>query len=63
MSADAARPWIVAVTANAMSGDADRCLAAGMIDYISKPISMDELRPVTAPWLDGATGLPHAKAS
>jgi len=50
-----ARPWIVAVTANAMSGDAERCRAAGMDDYISKPISIDDLRRVAAPWLTGVT--------
>ena len=46
------RPWIVAVTANAMAGDAERCRAAGMDDYVSKPISIDALRRVAAPWLN-----------
>lgn len=42
---------IVAMTANAVSGDRERCLDAGMNDYIAKPISADVLSRTLARWL------------
>ena len=42
---------IVAMTANAMEQDRERCLAAGMNDYVAKPIDPDELSRVLLKWI------------
>lgn len=42
---------VVAMTAHAMGGDRERCLEAGMDDYISKPINPDKLHDVISHWL------------
>ena len=42
---------IIAVTADAMSGDRDRCLQVGMNDYISKPIEVTKLSQVLEKWI------------
>jgi CheY-like chemotaxis protein/HPt (histidine-containing phosphotransfer) domain-containing protein len=55
------RTPIVAVTANAMRGEEERCLAAGMDAYLAKPVAIDRLRATLERWLaigDSAAAAP-----
>ena len=50
MEGDGPRIPIIAMTASAMSGDRERCLEAGMDDYISKPVARDKLIEALQKW-------------
>jgi len=45
-----AQPYIVAITANALKGEKDRCLSIGMNDYITKPVELNVLESTLLKW-------------
>lgn len=53
---------IVAMTANAMAGDREKCLISGMSDYVSKPINIGTLKAALIKWLDGKVNTASANA-
>ncbi|MEQ2007967.1 MAG: response regulator [Limisphaerales bacterium] len=65
---DPRRPRLVAMTGNALEGDREKCLSAGMDDYVAKPVRITELQAVIERWGQArltalATGSRPASAS
>ena len=53
---------ILAMTANAMQGDRERCLAAGMDDYIAKPVKLQDLERALQQWIPSGEAEPAGSA-
>ena len=61
--ADASKVPIVALTAHSMQGDREKCLEAGMDDYLSKPFNLADIRNVLNRWLKDRHGTAPAGGS
>ena len=60
---EAPRTPIIALTANALSGDREHCLRQGMDDYLSKPIELRQLSLLVAKWLGNQRAAANAESS
>lgn len=60
LASDAASVPIVALTANAMPADRQKCIAAGMNDFLSKPFEPSDIQEMLAKWVDAASKLEAA---
>ncbi|WP_434030578.1 ATP-binding protein [[Pseudomonas] boreopolis] len=61
--AGAARLPIIALTASALEGEAERCRDAGMDDFLAKPVALEALRACLARWLAPGADAPAAQAA